>query len=339
LSPAPAPPYRPPEDPRQLLSVDDEMREFFAARVDRAEAEGRRLRAIVQAIVLPEGLDFAYEAEGTYDAREAFRRRRGNCQGFSFLVVAVAREYGLEVKFQDFETFQHWNRYGRFIAAVRHTNVRMTTATDSYIVDLRPDLGRPTFLDTRYVVSDAHAFAHFYSTAGFFRLVAGDVAGARRLMERGVEVDPDSSPVWANLGNLHIQQGELAEARRCFEKALRLDRRDESALTGLVDVLRRQGGPAELQLAEKYDRRAQAYRDRNPYYAYDLAGQARERGDLAAAEQQLRRAIRIKDDEPFFHEQLVEVLRQQGREDEARRAEARLRKLRARLQEGVSVMP
>lgn len=325
--------YWPPEEGRELLALDEPMHRFFSARVDPKCPDGERLAQIVAAVLRPEpeGLGFAYEPEGTCDAREAFRRRRGNCQGFSFLVLAVARQYGLQARFQDIGTFQRWNRYDRFIAAVRHTNVRVAVGLEDYIVDLRPDLGRPSFASERYVVSDKRAFAHFYSTAGFFRLVRGDCAGALRLMRLSSETDPGSAIVWSNLGNLYVQMGELSEARQCFEKSLHLDARTEESLVGLVHVLRSQGGPEELKLAAKYERRAQAYRERNPYHAYHLADQARLRGDWAEAEQRLRRAIRLKDDEPLFHEELVALLRQTGREKEALRAEARLTKVRNRL--------
>lgn len=323
--------YWPPENPRELLAVDEPMRRFFAARVAKNFSDGETLRQIVAVILDPEGLGFTYEAVGTYDARETFRRRRGNCQGFSFLVVAVARELGLKVQFQDLEAHQRWNRFDRFLAAIRHTNVYMTSYYGNrYVVDLRPDLGQASFVSKRYIVNDNRAFAHFYSTAGFFRLVEGDQAGALRLMQLGTEVDPRSAIAWSNLGNLHLQRGEPALARSCFEKALRLDGRMEEALTGLVRVLRL-GGPAEQELADQHERRVQAYRERNPYYAYQLGSQARARGDMAGAEQRLRQAIRLKGDEPLFLEELVALLRQAGREGEARVVEEKLARLRKRF--------
>lgn len=322
--------YWPPEAGRELLALNPPMREFFSSRVDRDAPDSERLAQIVNAILRPDGLGFAYETEGTYDAREAFRRRRGNCQGFSFLVVAVAREYGMQAQFQDFEAFGRWNRYDRFIAAVRHTNVRVSGGVEDYLVDLRPELGHPSFSSARYVVKDERAFAHFYSTAGFFRLVRGDRAGAQRLMELGCEMDPRSGIVWSNLGNLHLQGGELGLARQCFEKSLLLDAHSEESLAGLVRVLQRQGGPDALRLAAKYEKRFRSYRDRNPYYAYNLAGQAQLRGDRGEAERALRRAIRLKGDEPLFYEDLIALLRSTGQESEARRAEVKLAKIRAR---------
>jgi tetratricopeptide (TPR) repeat protein len=326
------PAYWPPEKDSELLTVNQPMRSFFADRVDRRNNDSRILEQIVEAIVRPDGLHFTYEFDGIYDAREAFRRRRGSCVSFAFLLIAVARDYGLDVRFQEFDTFQRWNRFDRLIAAMRHTNVRANTGRDTFVVDLRPDLAPPELtLDTQYVVSDQRAFAHFYSSAGFCHLLKGDQVGALRLMNLGAACDPSSPIVWTNLGNVHVLAGDLDQARTCYEKSLELDGRGDQVLVSLVDVLRKQGGPENLKLAEKYNRRAETLRLRNPYYHYQLALQAERAGDWAAVEQHVRQAIRRKGNEAMFQELLVQALRQLGRTDEAQRAEARLAKLRTDL--------
>ncbi|MBX3738146.1 MAG: tetratricopeptide repeat protein [Candidatus Didemnitutus sp.] len=325
------PSYFPPEDARELLRLDEPMRRFFAERVDRRAAHAVILQQIVAAIVRPTDLGFAYASDGLYDARESFRRRRGGCVSFAILVAAVAREYGVAVQFQEMDTAARWNRFEGFVASVRHTNLRLVDATHIYTVDLRPDLGRADDgSGSALVVPDRRAFAHFYSTAGFFRLVAGDTAGALRLMKLGTECDAKSCFVWANLGQLYARTGDLPQARDCLEQSLRLDRHGEMVLVCLVDVLRRQGGVENLKLAEKYERRAQAMRVRNPYYHFNLAVVAQDTGDWQAVERHVRQAMRLKDDEIMFHELLVEALRRLERTADAQRAEARLAALRER---------
>lgn len=323
--------YFPPEDFRELLKLDEPMRRFFAERVDRRAAHAVILQQIVAAIVQPSELGFTYATDGLYDARESFRRRRGGCVSFAILVAAVAREYGVAVQFQEMDTTARWNRFEGLVASVRHTNLRLVDATHVYTVDLRPDLGRADGgIDQAFVVSDRRAFAHFYSTAGFFQLVAGDTAGALRLMQLGTECDAKSCFAWANLGQLYARIGELPRARDCLEQALRLDRHGEMVLVCLVDVLRRQGGAENLKVAMKYERRAQAVRARNPYHHFNLAIAGQDAGDWQAVERHVRQAIRLKDDEIMFHELLVEALHRLERTADAQRAEARLTILRAR---------
>lgn len=329
---AEAPAYLPPADWRELLKVDEPMRRFFAERVDRRAPDREILQQIVNAVVTPTGLGFGYAADALYDAREAFRRRRGGCVTFALLVAAVARDYGLAVQFQEMDTVAGWGQFDGIAAAVRHTNLRFEDEPQVFVVDLRPELRRGDRVsDDRYIVPDRRAFAHFYSTAGFFQLVRGDNAAALRFLTLGSECDPSSAIVWANLGQFHARVGNLTQARECLEKSLHRDRRGDRVWDCLVNVLRRQGGKENLQLAEKYERRAQAIRARNPYFHYELAIAAREAGDWKAVEAHLQAALRLKVDELLFHELRVEALRRLGRLQEARRAEARLVVLRTEL--------
>jgi hypothetical protein len=49
-----------------------------------------RVDRLMAAVLSPSGLDLAYEGGATTTAAEAFRDRRANCLGFSFLIVGLA---------------------------------------------------------------------------------------------------------------------------------------------------------------------------------------------------------------------------------------------------------
>jgi tetratricopeptide (TPR) repeat protein len=329
--PEPAIAYHAPTDPGELLKIDEPMRRFFGERMLSHRYSGDQVRELLDSILRPNGLNFAYDAEGTFDARETFRQRRGNCVSFAFLVVAVAREFGFAASFQDVAIPERWDRFGKLIVSVRHMNVRVEAGEEVYFVDLRPDLAAGTDLPDMQVVDDKRAFAQFYDTAGFFELVHGHPAEALRHMTLATTTDPGFAGAWSNRASVNTILGNPAEARACYERSLQADPRYIFALDGYVDVLRRLGSPEDLRAVAKYERRAQAIRERNPYYHQFLAGQAQERGDWAAAEKSLRRAIALKDNEPQFFEQWVTVLRQLGRDDAVRRATTQLEKLRQRL--------
>ncbi len=330
VPPAPAPAYQAPTDLRELLKIDEPMRRFFGERLRRPHGHsGDQLRALMESLLQPEGLHFAYDAEGTFDARETFRQRRGNCVSFSFLVVAVAREFGYTASFQSAANSVRWERFGDRIVSVHHLNVRVEADGGNYVIDLWPELASGTGAAMRRV-SDQRAFAQFYDTAGFFKLLHAQPAEALQFMTLATKTDPDYADAWANLGSLLSHLGNLVEARACFERSLEADSRCVLGLDGYVTVLRRLGSPEDLRTATKYERRAQGIRDRNPYYQQLLAERAQEHGDWVAAEKLLRRAIALKNDEPQFYEQWVKALRQLGREDDARRATAKLEKLRHR---------
>ncbi|PTX94526.1 tetratricopeptide repeat protein [Opitutus sp. ER46] len=323
--------WTPPEDPRDLLRVDDEMRQFFSARVAKHSSSVGTLRDIIDAILLPSGLNFAYDAEATYDARETFRRRRGNCVGFSFLFMAVARDFGLPAAFQTVDMPARWDRYGKYVVAVTHINVRVPIFDTLYVVDLRRDVLRS--IDTRDLVeiSDERAQSEFYSNVGFFRILHGRADEAMRFLVRATEIDPTSAGPWSNRAILLANEGRPAEAKACFERSLRLQPRGLVALDGYIAVLRELGTPEDLKKAAKLERRAAVVREDNPYFQEYLAGEAARRRDWATAEKRLRRALSLKNDEPAFYEQLCVVLDQLGRAEDAARMKVRLEKLRARL--------
>jgi tetratricopeptide (TPR) repeat protein len=329
--PEPAAAYHAPTDPGELLKIDEPMRHFFGERLRPYRQGGDQLRALLDSVFQPNGLNFTYDGAGTFAARETFRQRRGNCVSFAFLVVAVAREFGFHASFQDVPTPERWDRSGNLIISIRHINVRIETGDETYLVDLRPDLAADTGTADMQVIRDERAFAQFYDTSGVYELLHGDSAAALRYMTLATTTDPSFASAWSNQASVHTRLGNLAEARACYERSLRADPRYLFALDGYVDVLRRLGSPEALKVAEKYEHRAQAIRERNPYYLQRLAERAQEQGDWAAAEKLLRRAIGLKDNEPQFYEEWATVLRHLGRDDAARRAAAKLEKLQQQL--------
>jgi len=334
VPPEPASAYPVPTDPAELLKIDEPMRRFFRERLQPHPDRADQLRALLDAIFRPDGLGFTYDRASTFDARETFRQRRGNCVGFSFLVVAIAREFGFAASFQDVTTPIKWDRIDNLVISVRHMNVRVNLGHEYYLIDLQPDILAATREDNMRVISDERAFADFYGTAGFFELLRGQPEEAMRCMILATMADPHSPYAWANRAALHSHGGDLGGARTCYERALKVDPKDLYALDGYVGILQRLGTKEDLRIAAKFERRAQAVRDHNPYHQQHLAGLAQKRGDWTAAEKFLRRAIALKDDEPQFYEQWIKVLLQLGRDDVARRATKKLEKLQHRQAAG-----
>lgn len=326
-----AAPYEAPEDPRELLVVDDAMRAFIAQHVPSTGSPDERLHRLVSAILRPDGLDFTYDGAGTFDARETFRRRRGNCASYSFMLVAMARELGFQAAFQNTERAMRWTRIGDLVVVIRHLNVKLTTRYHTYLADLQPDLLPRGAVGELREIRDETAYAQFYCNIGFGHLVNGRTDEALRYLTVAIAIDPNYAGGWTNRALLQVRLGDIAAARADFERALRADPRNESALEGYSRVLQRLGLAEDLRQAKQLERKVRTIRARNPYYQHYLASEALERGSLAEAEKLLRRAIALKRDDPEFYAQWVSVLEQLGREAEARRAAKRLDKLRAEL--------
>lgn len=304
---APAAAYELPETPEELLRLDDEMRAFFAERVPHTSSVERRIDAIVEAVLGEKGLHFRYEANGIYDVREAFRRRAGNCVSYSMLIVAVAREFRIQAGFNEVDVKPRWNRAGKLVLRAGHINVQVPDVDGDFEIDLQIMANFRSSGGRARAVDDARAFSSMYTSAGVFRLVVGDHAGALRLLERAVRTDPSNATAWCNLGNAQWVVGKIGDARQSFEHAVAVEPSSLAGLNGLAQVHRREG---DLKTAEQLDQKVKRYRDRNPYYLYCTARNEAADGRLEEAKRHLRRAIRLKDDEPEFHTLMAEIARQ-----------------------------
>lgn len=313
--------YRLPDNPQEMLRLDDEMRAFFGARVQRKKPLEVRLDAIAASILGEGGLHFRYEVDGVYDVREAFRRRRGNCVTYSMLLVAVAREFGISAVFNEVKIAPRWNRVGAIVIESRHINVWVDAPNGGYELDLKlPDELRASRTSAT-VVSDERALAGAYSNAGVYRLAAGAREAAFALLERAVAIDPSASGAWANLGAAHLIVDSRERARDCFERALDCNPATMSALSALARLERESGRSAE---ADRLERKVRGYRERNPYYLFAVARDELEGGRPEAARRHLSRAISLKADEPEFYEAMIEVARRLGAERDANRWARRL---------------
>ncbi len=324
-APGAAAEYRPPDDWHDILRLDREMVAFFEARVPRFGGLDERLDAIVAAILDRDGLGFAYREDGDYAARETFRRREGNCVAFSLLVVAMAREFRLTARFNEVRTEPRWERLGAVVAELRHLNVVVRGDSGTVMVDLLPPPGPGVALIATNPVSDAHAFAMFYSNIGVQRLGQGRLTDALPLLGRATAIAPGYAEGWVNLGNACLRAGESGRAKECFDRALKAEPRNLKALVGLAQLCRATG---EVGRAQELERRTERFRLRNPFYLLQRARVELAGGDAASADRLLRRAIAIKDDEPEFYELGIEVANRLGDTRDASRWSERLQRLR-----------
>jgi tetratricopeptide (TPR) repeat protein len=325
--PPPATPFVFPAHDSDLLALDNDMRAFFAARINDSTDGETRLRQIVAAILGEGGLHFTYEPDGNYSAAETYRRRRGNCVSLSFLAVAVARAHGLPAEFCEIDTYPRWDRHGNLITEIRHLNVRVRIGEQTFELDLLPELEREAPIATAEIVSDARAFAHYYNNLAVLQLVAGDATGAQALFDRALAADPTAAFVWANKGSALVRVDDLAAAEPCLDRAVRLNPAEHSALESLATLYARTARPRQAAALEK---KVARYQLRNPYYLASLAQGEYDRSQFRDAEAHLRRAIRIKDDEPEFYELRILVAQKLDRTADAARWAAMLQEIRAR---------
>jgi Flp pilus assembly protein TadD len=285
-----------PADPAELLALDDEMRRFVAVELAPVESANQRLRKLSGLLLQAPEHRLEYQGDVTLNARELYHQRTGNCLSFTALVVALAREAGLDAVFQDVPVVPSWHRAGTAFVVERHVNALVRFEGRHFVFDFRPP--ETALYSGARVIPDANATAQYYGNLGVEQFSAGDYAGAYRQFERGLAIDPSASMLWVNLGVVFVRNEQTDDAERAYRQALALEPGNLSALNNLA-LLEQQLGHAFT--ARRLMQRVERYRRANPYFVYWQGEQSLAAGDAAAARDRFSEALRKVPSEADFH--------------------------------------
>ncbi len=280
-----------------ILAVTPEMRAFLDKYVDRKASPDLKLHELALAIINSESFGVYYD-DTTRTASETFRMKRGNCLSFSNLFVAMARDVGLNVQFQEVDIPPDWTFDKDTYVLNRHVDVYVDLAlAGTRVVDFNMEDFKSTY-DMRRI-SDGRALAHYYNNVGVARMQANDAAAALACFRRAiVDSGGDFSPAWTNLGTLYQRNGHAAHAEAAFLQALKVNEWDSVAMSNLAGLYERLG---DRERAAAYQKKVLQHRWRNPYYRYQLAHQAYLAREYDAAIGHLRYAIRQRPREDSFY--------------------------------------
>lgn len=300
-----------------ILTLDADMRAFLAKSVHGRDGL-TKLRELIQAVVESPTFRLEYD-DDTHTAAETFRELRGNCLSFTNLFVALAREAGLTVSYQEVDVPPTWTLHDDTFVVSRHINALVTARPGtSHVVDFNIADFRAAY--PRRAISDERAAAHYFSNLGIESLEAGSSAAAYEYFQRALAMDATLAQTWVNLGAWYRRNGDAARAEASYLQALRLNPRELVAMSNLASLHRSAG---RNDLAAWYQRRITKYRLQNPYYRYASAKVAYLAGDFSGAVHQLRAALRGADGDPTFYSLLGMSYRELGKREPARRAFAR----------------
>jgi len=288
----------PAEDVAQadILAVSPEMSAFLDLNVDRDGNQNEKLAQLVYAIIGENRFLLSYD-DSTRTAADTFHEKRGNCISFTNLFVAMARDLGLKVSYQEVDIPPDWQMTGETYLLSQHVNV---------LVDMNSALSRVVDFNTleynvKYEsreISDDRARAHFYNNLGVEHMLADQTSLAFANFRQSLIEDETYSPAWVNLGILHRREGYPAYAQATYLEALKMDRTNLMAMSNLSNLYEEQG---DLQKAKYYADKVKAHRLNNPYYRYQMANTAFSEGNYKAAIDNLKKAIRkVKDDDRLY---------------------------------------
>ena len=298
-------------EPVQLLAVNDDMRAFLDQHIPvKSVSDELKMERILRAL-LDDGLNLQYNNLKTYTAEQTFYARQGNCLSFTNLFIALAREAGIVVSYQEVEVPPAWSAVGDTHYFSLHINVLVDLRRKQKVVDFdvqnRSDriIGMP--------VGDGTAAAQYDNNMAVYYLGERDLPRAFLYSRRAIEARPQTGYFWANLGTIMRRAGQLEDAEEAYLTAIALSG-EPSAVSNLARLYRQQG---MYEQAVIYAQRAERFRAQNPYYLYELAEIAYDMGNFEEANKLLRSAIKKRRDEPEFYRLYGLTWVQLGRADKA----------------------
>ncbi len=300
-----------------FLALNDEMKAFLTEKVEFNHSNKQRLHSLVYSIFSEDGLGLKYGNHHTKTPIETYESRNGNCMSFTMMFVAMARQVGLRAQFQEVESYPTWDRRGELVMNNKHMNAIVIIEGRMVEVDFLPFQDKRRHFTRR--INDTRALAHYFNNCGAEAFAQGEPDLALAHFNAALETDPEFSRAWSNFGVYWRHQNKLDKAESCYEKAIDLNRFEYTAMSNLVYLYERTGRVAE---AQKYARKVQKYRNRNPFYHYDQGLAAHATGQHNQALESYKKALRLRPKESEFYHAVARVYYDM---DDAKEVEKNLR--------------
>jgi Tfp pilus assembly protein PilF len=303
-----------PED--DIFEITPGMRDFLQKNVRGPENDYTMLQRLMAAVTDPSLLGWEYNTFRTYGARDSFINREGNCISYAIMMVALGRELGLDIHFNEVRIPPTWDmQTTQSVVLFRHVNVLAIVERKRMVLELNIEEYDSSF--PQHIITDIAAEAHYYNNRGVDYLNADDTEQAFLNLRKALALQPDQSFIWGNMGVLHLRHGHHREAEAAFLHALELNPSDLTAISNLHRLYLKQG---KADLADYYREKAERSRMSNPYYRFSLAGQLLENNRPDTALKHIKWAIRKYDREHRFHFLAAKIYARLGRQNEVEKS-------------------
>jgi tetratricopeptide (TPR) repeat protein len=226
------------------LRVSPQLRSLVREKVGYAGTEKARLLKLVRFLADADGLAFQYQTQSSFTAEKAFHDRRGDCMSYANLLVALARELDVPVRFVRITQLPvTWEAGGRFFES-SHMAVAMgryNAWDQSVVVDFGNTHTSPWRFSLYDDVSDEEAFVLFQNNVAVQRMLAGDMATAERILRFFHHHFPSSPEVPNNLSLVLLNNGHDREALDLLEASVEQFPRFRPLFANAVQAARRVG--------------------------------------------------------------------------------------------------
>jgi len=305
-----------------VLAVTPEMTAFLERYILPYDDLETRLQMLMLAVTSSGVLGFDYEDDRTLTSAEAFKTRSGNCIGFANMMIALAREAGLEAEYQEIFRRPEWSSREDTLLVIKHINVVVSSPRYSYVIDVSGVKFDSN--ERRKIISDAYAKALFYTNIGAEALLVNEFPTAWGYLVKAIDTEATLADPWVNLGVIYSRNDQLDDAIQVYQTALQIDPAEYSAMNNLYEVYIVQ---EDLEAAENLEARVEKYRERNPYYLMMLSEESLELGKYQESMSLLKRAIRKKDNDHLLYFAMAKTQYLSGETEAAQSSLHRVREL------------
>lgn len=279
-----------------VLALTPDMHAFLERYILSFSNPDTRLRMLALAVTSSGVLGFDYDEARTLSAAEAFRTRSGNCLGFANMMIALAREAGLEARYQEISRRPEWSIRGETVLQVKHINVIVSSPRYSYEVDISGIRFRAGA--QRRIIDDSKAKALYFNNIGAESLLDNELVEAWAYLAKSVDTTPVITDPWVNLGVVFGRNEQLDDAVFAYQTALQIDALEYAAMSNLYEIYLAQ---EDFQAAGNLQVKVENYRRKNPYYLMMLSEEAFEQARFEESIELLQSAIRKKDNDHHLH--------------------------------------
>jgi Flp pilus assembly protein TadD len=295
-----------------VLALTPEMRAWAHAEVPASLPPTERLDLLVRRLQDTDGGALVYDPWFTVGARESFAAQRFNCLSFSHLLVAMARELGLEVYYLEARYRERYDREGDLVLLSGHVTVGWGGGIRHWVVEF----GQQSRLDTSRVVriDDRRALALHHANLGAAALRRGDPRTALGQLATAIAVDPRAGGAWVNLGVALRRRGDLAGAENAYRQAIAVEADLLPGYSNLYSLLRATHRSTAALVAD-----IAQLRNRDPWLLLAMGDECMEAHDLGCAERLFRQARAAAPDEAAPAAALAALALSRGDAEKARR--------------------
>jgi tetratricopeptide (TPR) repeat protein len=295
--------------PSQRISADDvfalsePMKSYLRTEMPSLIRNRGAQEALIFALYEKEQLQLEYDAATTRTAAQAFDARRGNCLSLVIMTAALAKEMGLQVRYQSAYLEETWARSSDLLLRSGHINITLGRRLIDTVSNPYPNTLTVDFLPAETLrglrvreIGENTVVAMFMNNRAAEALAAGRLDDAYAWVREAIRHDSGFASAYNTLGIVYTRRGQLPSAALAYEHVLEREPDNTRALSNLAGVLTRLG---QNEAATALHQRLAQLEPHPPFYFFHQGQAAMKRSDFATARDLFAKEVARAD---YYHE-------------------------------------